>query len=82
MTKFSGKVLVTGGAGFIGSHLVRALVDRGDRVVVVDDLSTGFEANVPQGVEFHAIAAQDIQKVPGALVGVSHVYHLAAMALV
>ena len=82
MTKFSGKVLVTGGAGFIGSHLVRALVDRGDRVVVVDDLSTGFEANVPQGVEFHAIAAQDIQKVPGALVGVSHVYHLAAMASV
>lgn len=82
MTKFSGKVLVTGGAGFIGSHLVRALVDRGDRVVVVDDLSTGFEANVPQGVEFHAIAAQDIQKVPGALVGVSHVYHLAARASV
>jgi UDP-glucose 4-epimerase len=40
------KLLVTGGAGFIGSHIVDALVKRGDDVVVVDDLSTGFEHNV------------------------------------
>jgi UDP-glucose 4-epimerase len=40
------KALVTGGAGFAGSHLVDALVDRGDEVVVVDDLSTGRERNL------------------------------------
>lgn len=44
------RVLVTGGAGFIGSHLVDALVERGDEVVVMDDFSGGFERNVPAGV--------------------------------
>ena len=42
-------VLVTGGAGYIGSHMVLALLDAGERVVVVDDLSTGFRAAVPAG---------------------------------
>ena len=41
--------LVTGGAGFVGSHLVLALLARGDRVVVLDDLSTGHAAAVPEG---------------------------------
>jgi UDP-glucose 4-epimerase len=40
------KILVTGGAGFIGSHLVDALIERGDEVVVVDNLSTGCRENV------------------------------------
>ena len=43
-------VLVTGGAGFIGSHIVEALVRRGDRVRVVDDLSTGNRYVVPEDV--------------------------------
>ena len=43
-------VMVTGGAGYIGSHMVLALVDRGERVVVLDDLSTGFGWAVPPGV--------------------------------
>ena len=43
------KALVTGGAGFIGSHLVDALVERGDEVIVVDDLSTGKRENLADG---------------------------------
>ena len=46
-------VLVTGGAGYIGSHAVLALVDAGWPVAVVDDLSTGFEWAIPDGVELY-----------------------------
>jgi UDP-glucose 4-epimerase len=45
------KVLVTGGAGFIGSHVAEAYVRAGDRVWIVDDLSSGKPANVPQGAQ-------------------------------
>ena len=48
----AGTVLVTGGAGYIGSHMTLALLDRGERVVVVDDLSTGLRALVPEEAEF------------------------------
>ena len=45
------RVMVTGGAGFVGSHMVDRLVARGDDVLVVDDLSTGSASNLPPGVE-------------------------------
>lgn len=44
------KILVTGGAGFIGSHIVDHLVARGDEVAVLDDLSAGFRSNLPEDV--------------------------------
>lgn len=46
------KVLVTGGAGYIGSHTVQSLIDTGHQVVVFDNLSTGFKSAIPMGVEF------------------------------
>jgi UDP-glucose 4-epimerase len=47
------KILVTGGAGFIGSHIAEAYLAEGHDVCVVDDLSSGFEHNVPAGARFH-----------------------------
>src|ERR1700759_4627600 len=52
-------VLVTGGAGFIGSHLVDAYLDRGLRVSIIDDLSTGRRSNVNPRATFHQADLRD-----------------------
>jgi len=49
------RILVTGGAGFIGSHTVDLLISRGHSVIVIDDLSTGVRENLPADVELHAL---------------------------
>ena len=47
------RAIVTGGAGFIGSHVAEALLSRDDEVHVLDNLATGNRANVPAGAELH-----------------------------
>jgi UDP-glucose 4-epimerase len=77
--------LVTGGAGFIGSHIVEALVARGDRVRVIDNLCTGFRENVERhGNRAELIVADvnDAQQLAKALQGVDCVFHEAALASV
>ena len=71
------KALVTGGAGFIGSHLVDALLERGDTVAVVDDLSGGRRERVPGGVPLHVADIDDIGPVAEAE-RPDVVFHLAA----
>ncbi len=53
------KILVTGGAGFIGSHVADALVAAGHQVVVVDNLHTGHRENVPDAATFHQVDIRD-----------------------
>jgi nucleoside-diphosphate-sugar epimerase len=73
------KSLVTGGAGFIGSHLVRALLERGDQVRVLDNLSTGRRENLA-GLNIELIEGdvRDLGTVRQAVSGVNQIYHLAA----
>jgi UDP-glucose 4-epimerase len=74
------RVLVTGGAGFIGSHLADALLARGDDVVVVDDLSAGRAARLDPQVSLHKVSITDASAFTGVVEG-SHpdlICHLAA----
>ena len=75
--------LVTGGAGFIGSHLVERLLERGDRVRVVDDFSTGSVRNLDRVVDHSELEIQDGSITDPAFVeasidGIERVFHLAA----
>lgn len=70
--------VVTGGAGFVGSNLVQALLDRGDTVRVIDDLSGGYRKNVPPDVEFVLAGVDDIDAVNKVMVGAEAVFHQAA----
>jgi len=72
------KVLVTGGAGFIGSHLVDLLLERGNEVTVVDNLSAGKRENVNPDAEFIKGDLKDKEFVMENVKGFDVVYHLAA----
>jgi UDP-N-acetylglucosamine/UDP-N-acetyl-alpha-D-glucosaminouronate 4-epimerase len=77
------KVLVTGGAGFIGSNLVRALLERGDDVRVLDNFSTGNRTNL-EGLDVEVVEGElrSYERVHNAVRGTEVVYHLGALGSV
>ena len=77
------RVLVTGGGGFIGSNLVRALLERGDEVRVLDNFSTGNRVNLDGlGIEIVEGELRSYERVHNAVRGVEVVYHLGALGSV
>ena len=72
------KILVTGGAGYIGSVLVNKLIEQGHEVNVIDDLSNGFRENIDKRAKFTEGSILDKGNLNQALEGVEVVYHLAA----
>lgn len=71
--------VVTGGAGFIGSHLATALLAEGYVVAVVDNLSGGKKENVPKGAEFFELDVNDTEALTTVMSGADFVFHLAAL---
>src|SRR5688500_1603722 len=74
--------LITGGAGFIGSHLARRLVELGAQVRVLDDLSGGFRSNVPEGARLFEASILVRAALRHAAGGCAYVFHEAAMVSV
>ena len=78
------RVLVTGGAGYVGSVCCRQLLESGHEVIIIDDLSTGYREAIPDSVEFHQIDYGDRAAVARVLRQrrVNAVFHFAAKALI
>ena len=73
------KLLVTGGAGFIGSHLVDKLIEKGHEVIVIDNLSTGKKENLNPKADFYKADICDFEKIKPLFQNVDYVFHLAAI---
>ena len=80
MNTASQKILVTGVAGFLGSHLAEKLSDLNNKVIGVDNMSGGYKDNVPKNVEFFNFDCCDLKKMNEVMKGVDVVYHCAATA--
>ena len=74
------KILVTGVAGFLGSHLSEKLVELGHSVIGLDNMIGGYEDNVPDKIEFHNVDCCDFEKIKILMKNVEVVYHCAATA--
>ena len=73
-------ILVTGVAGFLGSHLAEKLSNQGHNVIVIDNMLGGYEDNIPKNIKFHKIDCCDFKKIKQILKGINIVYHCAATA--
>ena len=76
----SKKILVTGAAGFLGSHLVEKLLELGHQIVGLDSMIGGYEDNVSKKIEFHNVDCCDLKEVQKIIKNVDVVYHCAATA--
>ena len=78
------KILVTGGAGYIGSHTINALINANFEVVIIDDLSTGYEKFLHPDAKFYQASVLDTKLVEEILVkeNISGVIHFAAKIIV
>jgi UDP-glucose 4-epimerase len=74
------KILITGVAGFLGSHLADKLIELGHQVVGVDNMIGGYEDNIPRLIEFHKIDCCDYKKISKIMKGIDVLYHCAATA--
>ena len=79
------KYAVTGGAGFIGSHLVKNLVEHGDEIIVIDNLNTGKKKNIEkfsEKIDFFEVDIRDFNAIEDILKNVNGIFHEAALASV
>ena len=76
----SQKILITGVAGFLGSHLAEQLSKMNHSVVGIDNMIGGYRDNVPKNIEFHEIDCCELNKIKEIIKGVDVVYHCAATA--
>jgi UDP-glucose 4-epimerase len=76
------KIIVTGGAGFIGSNLIDALIEKGHEVLVIDNLSTGKKENLNPKAKFFEVDLRELDKIKPIFEGVDFVFHEAALARV
>ncbi len=76
------KLLVTGGAGFIGSHLVDKLIEQSHEVVIIDNLSAGKKENLNSKAKFHKLDIRDLKKIKPVFKDIDYAFHLAAQARV
>lgn len=73
--------LVTGAAGFIGASLAKRFIDNGHEVVTIDNLSTGFESNIPKGVQFYKGDCQDEELVSSlGMIKFDAIFHIAGQS--